>query len=386
MFKRLINLPKSQSFFLFGARGTGKSTMLKELFSSPRTLFIDLLDRDTEWRLSRNPGALKDLIDSDEKIDCVVIDEVQKIPEILDTVHQMIESKKIRFVLTGSSARKLKRGAANMLAGRAVLRNLYPLTHLELEDKFNLNECVSFGSLPAIFGMTKQERFDFLLSYTETYLKEEIIAEQLVRKLRPFRAFLEVAAQHDGKVLNYSAIAKDIDSDSVSVSSYFDILEDTLLGFRLEPFHTSVRKRVRKAPKFYFFDNGVRRALLRDIAYDLKPQTSFYGEAFESFIIQELHRLAHYKQNLWKFFYIQTKDGAEIDIVIDRPRQPLCLIEIKSKTSIGEADLRHITSLGDDFKNSVKYCFSLDTLDRKISGVHCLHWQKGFEAIGLSFE
>jgi uncharacterized protein len=394
MFNRIINIPKSHSFFLFGARGTGKSTLLKQRLSVEKDLWIDLLNLDQEARFQARPMLLAELLDQVAEKNSksgdakwVVIDEIQKIPALLDVVHSQIEKKLFLFALTGSSARKLKRGAANLLAGRAFTCSLFPLTHLELRDKFDLDFILSWGALPEVHSLESDEdRADYLRSYVNTYLKEEIQAEQIVRKIAPFRAFLEVAAQCTGKILNYSKIARDISSDPVSVQSYFEILEDTLLGFQLKPFDQSIRKRQRKNPKFYLFDLGVQRALCRLLSVPVAPQTYGYGNAFEQFIITEIFRLNSYLKKDWEFSYLRTKDDAEIDLIIERPGLPHALVEIKSTRRLDESSLGTMASLSKDLPYSQSFCLSLDPLPRKVRGVSCLPWRTGLEELGLGPE
>src|SRR3989338_70259 len=266
MYKRLCNPLKSNSFFLFGARGTGKTTLIRSMLGNENVFWIDLLDKNEEDRYARNPSLLYGEVQAKaETISWVVIDEVQKVPPLLDTVHRIIETKEFKaptFALTGSSARKLKHGGANLLAGRAFVNSLHPLTILEYGNDYGEDFVLNWGSLPKIFSFNENnERQEFLRAYGLTYLKEEVWAEHLVQELEPFRKFLEVAAQTNSEIISYSKIARDINVHENTVKKYFQILEDTWLGFLLEPYSKSVRKRLRKNPKFYFFDLGVKRAL-----------------------------------------------------------------------------------------------------------------------------
>ena len=390
MFNRRLKPSKNNSFLLLGARGTGKSTLLRTLLPAGETLWIDLLDQDQEARLARRPMALADqlsqltLSKQSENIRWVVIDEVQKIPNLLDVVHKEIEKGRFYFGLTGSSARKLKRGSANLLAGRAFAYHLFPLTQAELGSAFDLSQILRWGSLPKIFSLEEQDRAEYLRSYALTYLKEEIQAEQIIRKIPPFRAFLEVAAQSAGKIINYSNIARDISSDAASVQSYFEILEDTLIGFQLKPFHQSVRKRQRKNPKFYLFDLGVQHALARTLNIPLEPRTSAYGDAFEQWLITEIYRLEHYLKKDWAFSYLRTKDDAEIDLIIDRPGLPLALVEIKSSNQIDEHVIAPLAKLVKDLLPADAFCLSQDPIPKNIRGIQCLPWQMGLNELGLT--
>src|SRR3990167_7154932 len=387
MINRIFKLPNKLSFFLFGARGTGKSTLLRHVFENKKVTWIDLLNQDLESKYSIRPQYLAEELDSikgDKNFEWVVIDEIQKVPALLDVVHQEIEKKRFKFALTGSSARKLKRGAANLLAGRAIQNYLYPVTHVELGARFELDFYLRWGGLPLIYDLDESERIDYLNTYVSTYLKEEIQVEQLVRKLVTFRAFLPIAAQSSGKIINYSKIANDVGSDPVSIKSYFSILEDTLIGFFLNPYHKSIRKRQKQSPKFYFFDNGVLHALRRTLKVPLQEGTYQYGDAFEHFIVNEIVRLSSYLKLDWEFSYLTTKDNVEVDLIIDRPDAKTVLIEIKSTTKITPYDVKQLSGIGKDFKNAEMLCFSRDKNSKIISGVECLHWKEGFDRIGIN--
>ena len=386
MLRRNINILKTNSFFLFGARGVGKTSLLNLILNekTDNILKYDLLDIETFEKLSLNPNLIKEEILYNKKIDWVVVDEVQKIPKLLDLVHQLIESEKIKFALSGSSARKLKRGGANLLAGRAFTYNLFPFTAFEIGNNFLLQSALEFGTLPFVVNSSDDDsKKMYLKTYTHTYIKEEIIVEQVIRKIDPFRKFLSIAAQNNGEIINYANISKDCLCSEVTVKNYYQILEDTLIGFFLEPYHTSIRKRQKLSPKFYLFDLGVTRSLSNSLNIPLIPKTFEYGKAFEHFIICEVTRHISYLNNDFQVSYLRTKDNAEIDLIIERPAMPTCLIEIKSTTQVKESDLRHLVSLGKDFKNSESYCFSLDQTPRVINGVKILPWQIGLKEIGL---
>lgn len=287
VYQRSLSILKSQSFFLFGPLGTGKSTFLDGFLRDEERVTFDLLDPELADELISYPNNLLSRLAPYEGLrEWVVIDEVQKAPQLLDIVHKLIKEKRFKFALTGSSARKLKRGSENLLAGRALVYSMFPLTCEELGKDAQLMDILQFGSLPEIFSVESPvAKAKFLKSYAQTYLKEEIISEQIVRNLPPFRRFLDVAAQGDTEVINYSNIAKDIHSDPKTVSGYYDILEDTLLGFRLPTYSKSIQRKQKKAPKFYLFDTGVTRALAERVDYELVPKTFEYGQLFESFIV-----------------------------------------------------------------------------------------------------
>ncbi|MBI2026761.1 MAG: ATP-binding protein [Deltaproteobacteria bacterium] len=384
MFRRVIKLSHSNSFFLFGPRGTGKTTLIKQLFSNDHVLWIDLLKDEDEEKFRINPDLLSEIL-ANNPYEWVVIDEVQKIPKLLDIIHLEIEKKKTKFVLTGSSARKLKRGAANLLAGRAFTYQLYPLCHIELGDSFQLEDLLQFGSLPHLYELTtKQDRIEFLRSYVKTYLKEEILSEQLIRKVDPFRDFLEVSAQTNGQIISYEKIADDLGVDGKTVQTYFQILEDTLLGFKLESYHRSVRKRQRVAPKFYLFDLGIKRALDHSMKQELQPETYDFGQAFEHFIILETQRLNEYFRLDFKMSYLRTKDGAEIDLIIERPGEATILVEIKSTKNTTSRHTSHLERFYKDWGKTVEaHLWSLDPHEKKIGNVICLPWKKGLSAAGF---
>lgn len=379
--KRFLELPKNHSFFLFGPRGAGKSTLVRKQFNDEECVLFDLLEARYEQKFSRNPDELKDVVLALPKEKThIIIDEVQKVPKLLDCVHQLIESTDKHFILTGSSARKLKRGGANMLAGRAFVYHLHPLSIFELDEGFNLNERLQWGMLPKILEY-KQDSFrkKYLETYAYAYLKEEVWEEQLVKNLDPFRRFLEVAAQMNGKIINYSNIAKDVGVDPKTVEKYYSILEDTMLGFLLESFHHSFRKRLSTKPKFYFFDTGVTRALSRRLSIPYVPGNGAYGNAFEHFVILECLKLSSYFFEEYRFSYLQTKGDVEVDLIVERPGQSLLFIEIKSTSHITEDDISSFWHLTKDFLDCEAVCFSNDPLEKRWDHVRAIPWVEGIK-------
>ena len=381
MFSRLRKLHHNHSFFLFGPRGTGKSTLLKERFEQTCCLFIDLLDVNIERRFFQNPGELYTIVKSlPKEVKYVIIDEVQKNVKLLDEVHRLIEEKDKIYILTGSSARKLKHGGANLLAGRAFVYHLYPLSCFELKEKFNLEEALQWGTLPKIFSLNnQQEKEEFLSSYSSTYLQEEIWGEQVVRKLQPFRRFLEVAAQCNGTIINYKNISKDVGVDEKTIKNYFSILEDTMIGFFLEPHHNSFRKRLVGKPKFYFFDTGVVRSLSRVMSTPIIPRTKEYGDAFEHFLILEFIRLGSYFQKEYRFSFFRTAGGVEIDLIVERPGKPLLCVEIKSTDTISERDIHSFITVTKDMQGCEAIVLSRDRFLKKFDHVTCYPWKQGLE-------
>ena len=364
---------------MFGARGTGKSTLVNRNFLGDSCLLIDLLDPINEELYMREPGQLEAVVlGLPDSITHVVIDEVQKLPKLLDVVHRLIESTNKKFILTGSSARRLKYGGANLLAGRAFVYDLFPLSYFELKDRFDLNMALQYGLLPHLYDLSDdEERKLFLQSYAHTYLKEEIWAEQFVRKLDPFRRFLEVSAQSNGKIINMHNIAIDVGVDDKTVKQYFSILEDTLLGFFLEPFKHSFRKRLSLKPKFYFFDPGVTRSLSQLLSVPLVSSTMGYGDAFEHFIILEFIKLNRYFNLDYKYSYLRTKDDSEIDLVVERPGKKLLLVEIKSSVNVRENDLRKFIAISSELPDAESICLSRDMKLKKYKHVTVYPWVDG---------
>ena len=383
MFARHINILKSNSFFLFGARATGKSTLLQATFEPDEALLINLLDSELFNRLTSHPDGLVEMVNVASKEWCI-IDEVQRIPQLLDTVHSIMESKRTKFALTGSSARKLKRGNANMLGGRAFLYKLFPLTHLELADQFNLDQVLNYGSLAKITEYdTPREKIHFLKSYAETYLKEEVLIEQLIRSLPPFRRFLDIAALQDTELVSFANIGRDINTDPKNVANYYSILEDTLLGFFLESYHTSVRKRQKKAPKFYWFDTGVRRALAGSLDTPVTAKSFEYGSLFESFVVNEIHRLLVYAERSFRLSYLRVDDTSEIDLVLERTGLPTYLIEIKSTRFVNENHICVISRYQKEIPHSIAILLSNDPHSKRIANTLCMYWQTGLKEIGI---
>ncbi|PWU19780.1 MAG: ATPase, partial [Bdellovibrio sp.] len=384
MILRTCKLPKKNSFFLFGPRGSGKSTLLQSEYSEDDSIFLDLLDVQLLDDLMIDAGRFEQMINargSEEKR--VIIDEIQKFPRLLDLVQKQIQRHKRQFILTGSSARKLKQSGTNLLAGRAWLLHLYPFTANELADRFDLKLALERGTLPdAYLASQDSDAREYLLAYVANYLEKEIQQERWVRNLVPFRRFLAIAAQMNGKIINHLAIAREVGVNDVTVANYFEILEDTLLGFQLPAFHKSVRKAQKQAPKFYFIDPGIKRALDRSLSVDLLPQTYAWGDAFEHWVILEIFKNASYDRLDWEFSFLRTKDDLEIDLIIDRPGQPPVLVEIKSKQRVQESDTKSLQLLGPDIhRNPESFLLSMDPLEARFGKVRALRWDHGLDVI-----
>lgn len=377
MFQRQVKLSQSQSFFLFGARGVGKSTLLSQRFHAhERVHWIDLLKEENESRYLRSPDRLiHDVKAFKPKPDWIIIDEVQKVPKLLDIVHHLIETTKLNFVLTGSSARKLRRSSANLLAGRAFVYHLFPLTHLELGETFDLETVLNTGSLPRLFSLPVNDRSEFLRAYAQTYLREEILQEQLVRNGASFKDFLEIAALECGQSLNYSKLARDVGVDSKTIQTFFEILEDTLVGFRVPAFHRSVRKSQKSRPKFYIFDLGVKKAMEQSLDAKIIARTSAFGRAFEHFIVCEIQRLNEYFRKDFRLSHYQSTQGGEVDLILSKGRKILA-IEIKSAATLDEVEVRRFSRVSAALKPSAKYLVSLDPTPTEIEDVRCLPWRQ----------
>lgn len=385
VFHRLVNIPTTNSFFLFGARATGKSTLLRNALPQDKTLSFDLLLPEVEERFARHPEQLiSELKAAPINVEWIVLDEVQKVPKLLDVVHHLIENnpRKFRFAITGSSGRKLKRGGANLLGGRAFVCDLFPLTKTELGNQFALDDVLNWGSLPILYQFTSAaEKTSFLSSYVRMYLSEEIQKEQLVRNLDPFRHFLEVSSQYNGKIINYAAVSKGIGVDPKTVANYYQILDETLLGSFLLPFSHSFRKKLLKSPKFYFFDTGVARAMARQLTLPLLPSTSYYGEVFEQFIYCQIKSLCAYAQNDFRISYYHDENGIEIDFVVERPGKPLLFIEIKSTTNVNETMTKNLRTAAKDFPNAEFQLWSQDSISQQLGSVNCMPWDVALEKL-----
>ena len=398
---RILKLPLKHSFFLFGPRQVGKTTLIKNSFGLDSCLIYDLLIPEELRRLKMNPGRFRDeIIYRDSKYTHVFIDEVQKLPEILDEIHYLLENMKKppAFIVSGSSARKLKRSNANMLGGRAFSFSLFGLTHLELmqSSKFSLYRSLEFGSLPAIYLLSMggdenaeigvreqcQDAILALRSYVNTYIKEEIQMEALVRNLDTFTEFLKLAADENTNVLNYSNIASDIGVSSATVKEYYQILEDTLLGFYLRPYSSRLRKKLSKHPKFYFFDTGVTRALQQKLSLELTPKTKEFGKAFEHFIIKEFIYAANYLNPDYKFSYYRTENNAEVDLIIEAPTGKVFAVEIKASDTPKNSELKGLKSFKTLVPKASLICASLAEKRYKLGeDIWVYPWAEVFELV-----
>ncbi len=336
-----MRLPRTQSVFLFGPRGTGKSTLLGAAF--PRTLRLDLLELGLYGELTAHPERLEALVLA-SKASEVVINEVQRVPALLDAVHRLLETHRVRFVLTGSSARKLRRGGANLLAGRARTVRMHPLTAGELGESIDLARSVRFGQLPLAYVESDPARY--LKSYVGTYLREEVQAEALTRSLEAFSRFLVAASFSQASVLSVSALARDVGLPRKTVEGYLELLEDLLLAVRLPVFTRRAKRTVTAHPKLYLFDAGVYRALRPRGPLD--PAEEIDGAAIETLAFQELRATNDNLELGYELSNWRTRDGHEVDFVLYGERG-LVAIEVKRTSQFREADLASLRLFQGDY-------------------------------------
>ena len=336
-----LDLPAGQSAFLWGARQTGKSTFLRERF--PASLHIDLLHFDTMLRLRARPSRLGEelaTLSAETLAQPVVIDEIQKAPGLLDEIHRLIESRSMTFVLCGSSARALKRRGVNLLGGRAWRFEMFPLTWAEIPG-FDLLHALNRGLLPGIYPQTSYRRS--LAAYVRDYLAQEVFAEALARDAAAFLRFFEALRFCHGELLNYASIARDCGVDAKTVRTYFEILEDTLVGYLIRPFHRrSRRQSISAAPKFYLFDVGVAGHVCGRHLPDLAG--SDFGRAFEHFLLLEIIAARAYQERDYPIEFWRTKTGLEVDFVLGRGQ-----VAVEAKARVRSGDLRPMTAFVEEF-------------------------------------
>jgi len=331
------------SFFLFGPRGTGKTTWLRENY--PAALTLDLLSPEAFRQYSAMPERLTDLIEGNPDRSIVIIDEVQKVPALLDVVHQLIEKKKnVTFILTGSSSRKLKRTGIDLLAGRALKKTMHPFMAAELGSSFDFNQAVKFGLLPLVLASPHCE--DVLRSYVSLYIREEVMMEGLVRNVGNFSRFIEAISFSHGCVLNLSEVARECQVGRKTVESFISILEDLYLAFRVPVFTRRAKRKIVVHPKFYFFDTGVFRSVRPSGPIDSPDEIG--GAAVEGLVAQHLHAWNAYSGEKNDLFYWRTKGGNEVDFVL-YGRDMFCAIEVKNSKSFRPGDLRGLSAFKSDY-------------------------------------
>ncbi len=340
MYPRIFNPPQS-SYFLLGARGTGKSTLLKQLY--PKATHINLLDESLYQSYLADIGLFYQELSGLKKGTTVVVDEIQRLPALLNEVHRLIEENHLKFVLSGSSARKLRRSGVNLLAGRALNCSLHPFVPEELRRDFNLDRALSTGLIP--INVRAQDPLATLKAYTQTYLKEEIQSEALVRNLQGFARFLPIAALYHGQILSVSATARDAEVSRTTVEGYFSILEDTLIGFKWPAYSAKLRVREKKHPKFYFIDPGIVRAL-KKLYGPVAPEEK--GHLFEGLLAQILRAYKDYQDLYDEHYYWSPADAqkTEVDFLLTRGKQTIA-IEAKSKKKLSKSDFLGLEAILD---------------------------------------
>ncbi len=345
MYSRQIDLEyyEGHNFFLWGPRKSGKSTLLKTFYSRESDLYIDLLLSDNFRRYSTNPELLRQELAATPTNSRVIIDEIQKVPQLLDEIHWLIENTQTKFCLCGSSARKLKRGQANLLGGRALKAEMFGLVQPELGEDADLDRLLNVGYLPQHYTDPKPQ--EYLRSYVGDYLKEEIAAEGLVRNLATFSGFLEAASFSDGGNVNASNIARECGVSSNTVNEYFSILVDTLLGRWVPSYTKRPKRRAKKSPKFYFADVGVVNYLAR--RRQLEPGSQGYGDAFENFISHEVQAHASYSHLHYDISYWQLSTGTEVDFILGDME---LAVEVKSNEQIASHHLKSLRELAKDYQ------------------------------------
>ncbi|MFH0758441.1 MAG: AAA family ATPase [Bacteroidota bacterium] len=359
MFTRYLKLEDAHedSVFLWGARQTGKSTLLKRMF--PENRYYDLLKGEIYERFNRRPELLREELLTAGENELIIIDEVQKIPQLLDEVHWLISNRNLRFILCGSSARKLRRSGANLLGGRAIRNILFPLVSAEIPE-FDLDRALNNGMLPRHYlavNATKR-----LQAYIGDYLQEEIRAEALTRNLSTFGRFLEVAALSSGEMLNYNNIARECGVSAPTIKEYFSILEDTLVGYFIPAYRKVIKRRLIHAPRFYYFDLGLTNYLLR--RRSILPGSPEYGKAFEHFIIQEVYAWITYNTSPHRLSYWRTASGFEVDMVLGDAE---FAIEIKSAREIHSHHLKGLKAFSEEHPGARLLVVSMEK-SRRISG------------------
>ncbi len=357
----LLDSSKEKSLFLFGPRQTGKTSLLKKLF--PVAPFYNLLLSDVFFRLSQRPQLIREEVFAG-KIDHgkpIIIDEIQKLPVLLDEVHYLIEEKGCRFILTGSSSRKLRRGGANLLGGRAWTRQLFPLVSCEING-FDLSRVLNFGAIPSVYySSSPREDLEW---YAGNYLKEEIQEERLVRKIENFSRFLQSAALYSAQLINFSNVASDSGIPARTVAEYFSILEETLIGNLLPAFTKTHYRKAVTTGKFYFFDVGVANFLAG--RENIRPKTELYGHVLEQFIFTEIKAFLHYSRDARVLSFWRSKSGYEVDFMIGDETA----IEVKSADLVTEKHCAGLKAISQDLTLKRKVIVSLDSLPRRIGDIH----------------
>lgn len=368
MLERILKLKEieNDSLFLWGSRQTGKSTLLRALF--PNARLYDLLKTDVRMAFQLRPALLREECEMLDEGELVIIDEVQKVPALLDEVHWLIENRGLRFILSGSSARKLRRSGANLLGGRALRCTLFPLVSAEIPD-FDVERALNNGMLPRHYLVEDPSKR--IQAYIGDYLQQEIVEEAIVRQLDAFTRFLQVAALSNTEIVNYTNIAQDCAVSAKTVKEYFTILEETMLGFYLPAYTRTVKRRLTQSPKFYYFDVAIPNHLLHRVP--LKKGTDIYGHATEHLVVQELRAFLSYTYGEeMAMSYWRTLDGKyEVDILIsDRTSNEVRMaIEVKSSDNVTSSDTKGLKAFGEEHPDAKLILLSMEERPRMMNGI-----------------
>jgi len=350
---------EKESTFLWGARQTGKSTLLKKLF--PKCLYFDLLLSSEYNRFIRNPSFLREIIEASYPSGPVIIDEIQRMPSLLNDIQWLIVNRNVQFILSGSSPRKILRSGGNLLGGRALRHELFPLISAEIPD-FNLIRALNNGLLPRHYN--SDNPYKLISSYIGSYLRDEIQAEARIRNVVSFSRFLETAAFSNGEMVNYSNIASECGVSSPTIREYYQILEDTMTGRFLHSYQKNPKRRVILAPKFYYFDVGIANFLLK--RNRIEPGSEAFGKAFEHFIYHELYSHSHYSALNYPISYWRTASQLEVDFILGDNQ---IAIEIKSSNMVNSRHLKGLKSFREEYKTRKSIVVSMDPYPRRIDDI-----------------
>lgn len=362
--KQLFVGSGKQSLFLWGARQTGKSTLLKQLF--PDGLWFDLLKSDVYRRYQKDPSQFREVIIANTTSKVVIVDEIQKLPELLDEIHWLIENYQVRFIMSGSSPRKIIRSNANLLGGRGLRYELYPFIQAEIPE-FNLLKALNNGLLPRHY--LSQNPKKMIEAYLGNYLRDEIISEAKIRNINAFNLFLEAAAFSNGEIINYTNIASECGVSSVTVRDYFQILEDTLIGRFVPSFQKKPKRRVILAPKFYYFDVGIANYLLKRGSIEIGSEA--FGNALEHFIYQELYAHSSYSDLNYSISYWRTTSQIEVNFILGNHE---VAVEVKGTNNVQSRHLKGLKSFSEEYKVKKLVIVSNDPMERSIGDITILPW------------
>jgi uncharacterized protein len=367
LIRRLFTAPK-ESYFLLGPRGTGKSTWLRQSF--PDAIYLDLLDQEVFRKYLAGPERLGDVISGSSRAKMIIVDEIQKVPNLLDEVHRLMEAelgKRLQFILTGSSARKLKRGGTDLLAGRAILKTMHPFMAAELGPKFKFAQSLELGMLPLV--LNSAEPFETLKAYASLYLREEVQAEGLVRNIGNFARFLEAMSFSHASLLNTSQVARECQINRKTVEGFIEVLEDLLLGFRLHAFSKRAKRNLVEHPKFYYMDAGVFRSLRPKGPLDSPEEIG--GACLEGLVAQHLRAWIAYSKGENELYFWRTKAGLEVDFIV-YGEDAFLAIEVKRSKTVSSKDIRSLRAFREDYPQA-KACLLYGGKERiKINDILCM--------------